>query len=50
MKAIILYICLIALSGCVASRQRKLERRALDTVKMNNAAGAITDSLYTLKK
>ncbi|MBB6130572.1 hypothetical protein [Mucilaginibacter lappiensis] len=37
------------LSSCVAQRQHKLEHAALDSVKKLNVAGAITDSIYSLK-
>ncbi|NHA04110.1 hypothetical protein G7092_09895 [Mucilaginibacter sp. HC2] len=41
---------LVMLSSCMVQRQHKLEHAALDSVKKLNVAGAITDSIYSLKK
>ncbi|SDP49077.1 hypothetical protein SAMN05428975_1441 [Mucilaginibacter sp. OK268] len=50
MKRYIIFIGGFAmLTGCVTQRQHKLEHAALDSVVMLNAAGATTDSIYSLK-
>jgi len=50
MKRYIIFIGGFALlSSCRAQRQHKLERAALDSIRKFNVAGAITDSVYSLK-
>jgi hypothetical protein len=51
MKRYIIFIGgLLLLTGCITQRQHKLEHAALDSVKKLNVAGAVTDSIYSLKK
>ena len=51
MKRYIIFIGgFVVLNSCVVKRQHKLEHTALDSMRKLNTAGAVTDSIYTLKK